>query len=283
MNGEGPQPTSLDSGGQSAIPRDLPSTGEEPRPVSSASTLNSNDIRAREERLARLRGDRLASIADMAVALTHEVTQPLTAAANFLSAARRLVGGNPGAVAALDKAEAQMVRAGRIIGRMRDFIARSEPETVEQSLHQIIRGASQLAAPALRRADVNLTFRLEAVADLVLVDRVEIEQALVNLLRNAIDVVGGSPEPKVTIATSSANGSIQIDIVDAAAGFAEIGLPNSFQPLNPTGVRSLGDGLLLARSIIDAHRGRVLAWPDMGGDALFSFTLPLVEEARGDG
>ncbi len=283
MNGEGRPPTSLDSGGQSAVPRDLPSIAEEPRPVTSASTLDSNDIRAREERLARLRGDRVASIADMAVALTHEVTQPLTAAANFLSAARRLVGGNPGAVAALDKAEAQMVRAGRIIGRMRDFIARSEPETVEQSLHEIIRGASELAAPALRRADVNLTFRLEAVADLVLVDRVEIEQAFVNLLRNAIDAVGASPERRVTVATSVANGSIQTDIVDAAAGFAESALPDPFHPLNPTGARTLSDGLLVARSIIDAHRGRVLAWPDMGGGALFSFTLPLVEEARGDG
>ena len=176
-----------------------------------------------------------------------------------------------------------MVRAGRIIGRMRDFIARSEPETVEQSLHEVIRGASELAAPALRHADVNLTFRLEAVADLVLVDRVEIEQALVNLLRNAIDAVGGSPERTVTIATSVANGFIQTDIVDAAAGFAESALPDSFQPLNPAGVRSLSDGLSVARSIIDAHRGRVLAWPDSGGGAMFSFTLPLVEQARGDG
>ena len=114
-----------------------------------------------------------------------------------------------------------MVRAGRMIGRLREFIARSEPETVEQSLHKVIRGASELAAPALRHADVNLTFRLEAVADLVLVDRVEIEQALVNLLRYALDAVGGSPERTVTIATSVANGFIQTDIVDAAAGFAE--------------------------------------------------------------
>jgi len=283
MNGDGRPPTSSDSGGESIVPEDLQSIAEEPRAVGSAATLDSNDKRAREERLARLRGDRVASIADMAVALTHEVTQPLTAAANFLSAARRLVGSAPDAVAALDKAEAQMVRAGRIIGRMREFIARSESEPVEQSLHEVIRGASELAAPALRHADVNLTFRLEAVADLVLVDRVEIEQALVNLLRNAIDAVGGSPERTVTIATSVANGSIQTDIVDAAAGFAESALPDSFQPLNPAGVRSLSDGLSVARLIIDAHRGRVLAWPDRAGGAMFSFTLPLVQQARGDG
>ncbi len=283
MNSDGRPPKSSDSGGQSSVPKDLQSIAEKPRAVSRASTLDLNDKLPREEWLARLRGDRLASIAEMAVAFTHEVTQPLTAAANFVSAARRLVGGAPDAVAALDKAEAQMVRAGRIIGRMREFIARSEPETIEQSLHEIIRGASELAAPALRHADVNLTFRLEAVADLVLVDRVEIEQALVNLLRNAIDAVGGSPERTVTIATSVANGSIQTDIVDAAAGFAESAPPDSFQPLNPAGVRSLSDGLSVARSIIDAHRGRVLASRDRGGGGTFSFTLPLVEQTRGDG
>jgi C4-dicarboxylate-specific signal transduction histidine kinase len=284
MNGDGRLPTSSDSGGQSTVPERLRSIAEEPRAVSRATSLASNDKRTREERLAWLRGDRLESIADMAVALTHEVTQPLTAAANFVSAARRLVGGaSPEAVAALDKAEAQMVRAGRMVGRMRDFMARSDPEAVEQSLHNVIRSASALAAPALRHADVNLTFRLEAVADLVLVDRVEIEQALVNLLRYTLDTVGGSPKRTVTIATSVANGFIQTDIVNAAAGFAETAQPDSLQPLSPDGVGSLSDGLSVARSIIDAHRGRVLAWPDSSCGAMFSFTLPLVGQACGDG
>ncbi len=284
MNHDRRPPKSSDSGGQSTVPKDLQSIAEEPRAVARSSTLDSNEKRAREQRLVRLRGDRLSSMADMAVALTHEVTQPLTAAANLVSAARRLVGGAaPDAVAALDKAEAQMVRAGRMIGRLREFIARSEPETVEQSLHKVIRDASELAAPALRDADVNLTFRLGAVADLVLVDRVEIEQALVNLLRYALEAVGGSPGRTVTIATSVANGFIQTDIVDAAAEFAETAEPNSSQPLNPTGVRRLGDGLSVARSIIDAHGGRVLAGRDGGGGAMFSFTLPLVEQVRDDG
>ena len=251
MNHDRRPPKSSDSGGQSTVPKDLQSIAEEPGAVARSST---------QQRLVRLRVDRLSSIADMAVALTHEVTQPLTAAANLVSAARRLVGGDaPDALAALDKAEAQMVRAGRMIGRLREFIARSEPETVEQSLHKVIRDASELAAPALRDADVNLTFRLGAVADLVLVDRVEIEQALVNLLRYALEAVGGSPGRTVTIATSVANGFIQTDIVDAAAEFAETAEPNSSQPLNPTGVRRLGDGLSVARSIIDAHGGRVVA------------------------
>jgi C4-dicarboxylate-specific signal transduction histidine kinase len=273
-----------DSGGQSTIPEDLQSMAEEPGPVARPSTLDSNDKRNRQQRLIRLRDDRLSSIADMAVALTHEVTQPLTAAANLVSAARRLVGGAaPDAVAALDKAEAQMVRAGRMISRMREFIARSEPETVEQSLHKVIQDASELAAPVLRDADVNLTFRLEAVADLVLVDRVEIEQALVNLLRYALEAGGGSPGRTVTIATSVANGFIQTDIVDATAESTEAAEPNSSQLLSPAGVRGLGDGLSVARSIIDAHGGRVLAGRGGGSGAMFSFTLPLVEQRCDDG
>ena len=171
-----------------------------------------SDRPTREERLDRLRGDRRALMADMTAALAHEINQPLTAAANYLSAARRLVGGNPAALAALDKTEAQLVRAGRIVGRLREFMARGEPETVTQSLHEVIRGARELAAPALKQANVDLNLRLEAAQDLVLADRVEIEQALVSLIGNAIKAVGGSADRRVTIATSLANGAIQTDI-----------------------------------------------------------------------
>ena len=124
-----------------------------------------SDRPTREERLDRLRGDRRALMADMTAALAHEINQPLTAAANYLSAARRLVGANPAALAALDKTEAQLVRAGRIVGRLRELMARGEPETVTQSLHEVIRGACELAAPALKQANVDLYLRLEAAQD----------------------------------------------------------------------------------------------------------------------
>ena len=220
-------------------------------------------------------------MADMTAALAHEINQPLTAAANYLSAARRLVGGNPAALAALDKTEAQLVRAGRIVGRLREFMARGEPETVTQSLHEVIRGARELAAPALKQANVDLNLRLEAAQDLVLVDRVEIEQALVSLIGNAIKAVGGSADRMVTIATSLANGAIQTDIADWRPGMSEPTDVESFEPLKSTNVGSLGDELWIARAIIEAHRGSVWAAPRRGGGAMFSFALPLVGQGPG--
>jgi C4-dicarboxylate-specific signal transduction histidine kinase len=234
----------------------------------------------REERLDRLRGDRRTLMADMTAALAHEINQPLTAAANYLSAVRRLVGGNSAALAALDKTEAQLVRAGRIVGRLREFMARGEPETVAQSLHEVIRGACELAAPALKQASVDLNLRLEAAQDLVLADRAEIEEALVSLISNAIKAVSGSADRMVSIATSLANGAIQTDIADGRPGISEPIDAELFEPLNSINVGSLGDDLWIARAIIEAHRGRVWAAPRRGG-AMFSFALPLVEQGSG--
>jgi two-component system, LuxR family, sensor kinase FixL len=222
-----------------------------------------------EDTRARLRGDRLASMAEKVVALAHEATQPLTAAANYLSAARHLLGGDPDAAAALDKAEAQILRAGRIIGRLQEFMAHREPEMVAQSLHELIHRARELSATALRRADVNLTLRLEAANDRVVVDHVEIEQAFVNLIRNAIGAVHGSPERTVSIATSLADASIQTVITGVSASIEAQSLDS------PDHVR--GDELAIAWQIIEVNRGRVSAAPYSIDGILASFALPLVE------
>jgi two-component system, LuxR family, sensor kinase FixL len=226
-----------------------------------------------EDTRARLRGDQLASMAEKVVALAHEATQPLTAAANYLSAARHLIGGDPDAGAALDKAEAQILRAGRIIGRLQEFMARGEPEMVAQSLHELIHRARELSATALRRADVNLTLRLEAANDQVVVNHVEIEQAFVNLIRDAIGAVHGSPERTVSISTSLADGSIQTVITGARAG---VSASIEAQTLDsPDHVRS--DELATVRQIIEANRGRVSAAPYSVDGVIVRFALPLVE------
>ena len=280
MSGDRKPSISTESAGECYISADSQSIDEEARALISAPKRDSIVIGAPEERGARPRGDRLATMADMAAALVHEVTQPLTAAANYLSAARRLIGGDPNAAAALDKAEAQMVRAGRIIGRLRELTARGEPDAVAQSLHELIRRASEVAAPALRRAGVNLTLRLDAAEDRVVADRIEIEQALVNLIRNA--ALGGSPQRTVTIATSVADGFIQTEVAGARAGIFESIQAELFDSSKSTEVDG-GDGLAIARSIIEAHRGRVSAVSYRVGGMLISFTLPLVEPEQGGG
>jgi C4-dicarboxylate-specific signal transduction histidine kinase len=258
-------PQAAPDSGRDFGPEDRRSIDEEP------SELNGglDGGRGLEDRLDRLRDDRLATIADLAPAWAHELTQPLTAAANYLSAARSLVGGNSDAIAALDRAATQMVRAGRIVGRLREFMARGDPGTLAQSLHDVIRAASELAAPALRQANVKLTLRLEAAQDLVLVDRVEIEQALINLIRHAAGLACGCEDRTITIGTSVANGTIQTDIVDARSRVSESVDARSPEPLNP-----------IACSIIEAHRGRVSAASGRDGGVIVGFALPLVEPDR---
>jgi two-component system sensor kinase FixL len=269
--------TPPESAGQSSLPNDRQSMDEEAR----ADTIGPKpDLRDRPAREDRLRGDRLALMADMTAALAHDLNQPLTAAANYLFAARRLVGGNPAALAALDKTEAQLVRAGRIVGRLREFMARGEPETATQSLHEVIRAARELAAPALSQANVDLNLRLEAAQDLVLADRVEIEQALVSLIGNAIKAAGGSADRMVTIATSLANGAIQTE-VDWRPRMSEPTDAELFEPSTSTNFGNLAEELWIARAIIEAHRGSVRAAPRRGGGAMFSFVLPLVEQRHG--
>jgi C4-dicarboxylate-specific signal transduction histidine kinase len=273
--------TPPESAGQSSVPNDRQSIDEALRADTIGPKRDLSDRPTREERRDRLRGDRVALMADMAAALAHEINQPLTAAANYLFAVRRHVGGNPAALAALDKTEAQLVRAGRIVSRLREFMAHGEPETVTQSLHEVIRGARELAAPALKQANVDLNLRLEAAQDLVLADRIEIERALVSLIGNAIKAVGGSADGMVTIATSLANGAIQIDIADWRPGLSESTDAELVEPLNWTNVGSLGDELRIARAIIEAHRGSAWAAPRRGGGAIFSFALPLVGQVPG--
>jgi phosphoglycerate-specific signal transduction histidine kinase len=218
-------------------------------------------------------------MADMAAAWAHEAAQPLAAATNYLFAARHLVDGNAEAVAALDKAAAQMVRAGRMVARLRAFLARRETEPVAQSLHNVIREAIELAAPALRHASVALTLRLEAAEDLVLVNRIEIEQALLSFVGHAAKEIAGSSQRSVTIQTSVGAMAIRTDIVATEARSS--GLPHPADASEPTSVPSFGC-FSIAQSIIETHRGRVWTSPDSAGRASLSFTLPLLAEpARG--
>lgn len=238
-----------------------------------------SDRPTRDER-SRPNGDRLALIVEMTAALAHEINQPLTAAANYLSAARRLAGCNQAAIAALDRTEAQLVRVGRIVGRLREFVARGEPQTVAQSLHEAIERARELAAPALKQADVDLSLRLEAAEDLVLADRAELEQALAGLIGGAIKAVSGSTDRKVRIATSVASGSIRTEITDWRPGISETIDAELWEPLNATNASRFGDELWIARAIIQAHCGSVWTAARRGGVTMFSFALPLVEQGR---
>ena len=233
-----------------------------------------------EARLSRLHSNRIDSMADMATALAHELNQPLAAAANYLFTARHLLTGKPGhpdaAInEALDKATAQMHRAGQIIAHLREFMSRGEPDKTEQSLHDLIGTTCELVAPAARQAGVEIVQRLEAAEDKVLADRVQIEQAMVNIIRNAVEAMSDAPERKLTISTTVEEDMVRVDFADTGRGLAGPASVDLFVPFSSTKSDGLGVGLSISRSIIDAHYGTIWAESNPGGGAKFCFTLPL--------
>ncbi len=236
-----------------------------------------------EARMQRLRVDRLDLMAQMATGVAHEINQPLSAIATYLSAARRLLQREPEAGAGkvdqiLDSAAAQVMRAGQIIGHLRGFITRGEPDKTLQSLHDVIRGACDFTDLNAKNVNVDVTLRLDAPCDRVIIDRVQIRQVLVSLKRNAIEAMHASETRELVISTTLLDGGmIRTDIADTGAGLAEEVLNVLFEPFMTTKTHGLGVGLSVSRSIVEAHYGHLWAEANPGGGAILSFTLPLAD------
>ncbi len=238
-----------------------------------------SERRRLEARLSKLHGNRLNSMSDMATALAHELNQPLAAAANYFALARQIASAQskePTLQEALEKASSQLLRAGQIIAHVREFMARGEPNRVDQSLHGLIKDACGLVTPSMRERGVTLSLRLDAAEDEVLADRVHIEQALVNLIRNAMEAMEETKDRKLIISTSVQDGMIRTDVADTGRGLSDTANVDLFVPFTSTKAVGLGVGLSISRSIIEAHYGAIWAEPNPAGPgARFSFTLPL--------
>ncbi|MTW17689.1 PAS domain S-box protein [Rhodoplanes serenus] len=250
-----------------------------------------------EARLQRLQSElvhvsRLTAMGEMASALAHELNQPLSAIANYLSGSRRLLAQDGGPDAerlsmvreAIDEAVAQSLRAGEIIRRLRDFVANREPEKRIESIDTLIEETSALALVGTREIGVRVRLKLDPQADHVFVDKVQIQQVLLNLMRNAIEAMEGSPERVLTVATSRRpDRSVMVEVADTGSGIAPEMAGQLFQPFATTKTYGMGIGLAISRTIVEGHDGRIWAEPAPGGGASFRFTLPaVVSEDLGD-
>lgn len=244
---------------------------------------------ATETRLQELQSElvhmsRLSAMGEMASALAHELNQPLSAIANYLSGAKRLLEranvSEPRAGDALEKAADQALRAGEIIRRLRDFLARGEGERRVESLHKLVQEACALALVGAREHGVRVQYSLAPAVGDVLVDRVQIQQVILNLVRNAIDAMAEHPRREMTIATSLAeDGMAMITVSDTGPGVDEAAAARLFQPFVTTKPSGMGVGLSISRTIVEAHGGRIWTEPNPGGGAIFRFTLRLAPEA----
>lgn len=238
--------------------------------------------RAAEAQIRKLHADRVNAIGCMATALAHELNQPLTAAASYLQAAQRLMrmpeDKRPAPVEnAVDRAAEQALRAGKIISHIREFVSHREPDKTLWNLHDLIHDACMLTNQSARQARVELKCDLSPMEVRVLADRIQIEQVMVNLIRNALEAVQHAERREVTIAASRAGDHVEVEVIDTGAGFPEEIKAELFEPFVTSKAQGLGVGLSVSRAIIEAHDGRISARPNPLGGSVVSFTLPVVE------
>lgn len=256
------------------------------------------DLTERQETEARLQDlqselvhvSRLTALGEMASALAHELNQPLAAIANYLQGSGDLLARNPVPAdkvkAALGKASDQALRAGEIIRRLREFVARGETERSVESLSKLIEEASALALVGAKEHGVSVRYAMDPAVDLVLADRVQIQQVVLNLIRNAIDAMDESPTRRIAIATRTApNDMVEIEVADTGPGISPEVASQLFQPFVTTKRTGMGVGLSISRTIVEAHGGRLWAESNNDGGATFRFTLRRVaiKDLKDDG
>jgi two-component system sensor kinase FixL len=222
---------------------------------------------------------RLSTMGEMASSLAHELNQPLSAIANYLQGSRRLLQNSrderaPVIMEAMDKAAEQALRAGQVIQRLRDFVARGETEKRIESIKKLVEEASALALVAAKDHLVRVDLRLDPAIDLVLVDKIQIQQVLLNLLRNALEAMQTSERRQLHVSTGRVEDNmVAVDVADTGSGISSDVASRLFQPFVTTKRQGMGVGLSISRTIVESHGGQITVKPNPGGGTIFRFTL----------
>ena len=247
------------------------------------------EMRLQELQSELVHVSRLTALGEMASTLAHELNQPLSAIANYMKGSRRLLEENTDERSAtlrdaMDRAAEQALRAGQVIRRLRDFVARGDSERRVEDVKKLVEEASALALVGIKDKGVRVRFDFNPGTDFVLADKVQIQQVLLNLIRNAIDAMENSDRRELVISTvPGPNNMIEIAVADTGAGIAPEIATQLFQPFVTSKRQGMGVGLSISRTIVEAHGGSIAPRPNPGGGTVFSFTLPAVtKEEIGD-
>ena len=221
---------------------------------------------------------RVRSMGQMAAALAHELNQPLTATANYVRAALRLLGApepNLDRVRqAMNLAVDQTLRSGEIIRRLRTFVARGEVLRQSQSVAVLIEEGCGLALVGAKERGIKVLISMEPDLPEALVDRVQIQQVLLNLIRNAMEAMDGCAARDLTIGASPRAEHVIVSVADTGIGVPPEIEAKLFQPFVTTKPQGMGIGLSVCRTIVEAHGGRLWMELNPGGGSVFRFTLP---------
>jgi two-component system sensor kinase FixL len=213
----------------------------------------------------------------MAAALAHELNQPLTATANYVRAALRLLEqpepNLPRVRQAMNLAAQQTLRSGEIIRRLRAFVARGEVARRPESVAKLIEEASALALVGAKEHGIKVLISIDPHLPNAMVDRVQVQQVLLNLIRNAVEAMEGREVRELSVGTTTDEGAVLVSVADTGGGISPDIEARLFQPFVTTKPEGMGIGLSVCRTIVEAHGGRLWVEPNSGG-SVFRFTLP---------
>jgi two-component system sensor kinase FixL len=248
-----------------------------------------------QQRLQELQAElihmsRFTAMGEMASTLAHELNQPLTAVASYLNGCRRLLDGNESLHNlmlrdAIDRAADQALRAGQIIRRLRQFVSRGESERQVENLAKLIEEASALALVGVKEAGIRVAFAFDPRVSFVLADKIQVQQVILNLMRNAIEAMQETTRRELTISTAEQpDEMVEISIADTGPGISPEIAAQLFQPFVTSKPQGMGVGLSISRTIVEAHGGRLWAEPNPGGGTIFRLTVKaLSKEELPDG
>jgi PAS domain S-box-containing protein len=228
---------------------------------------------------------RLITMGEMASSLAHELNQPLSAIANYCAGCiKRMQAGNyrfEDLLAAMQKASDQAERAGKIIRRMRDMVKKSDPKREPVSLEELVDEARAFADIEAQRTGTQIEVDIPENLPRIVVDRIMIEQVLLNLVKNGIEAMNSVPFDRRKLllqARLNEDEMLEIAISDHGHGLAEEDIERIFMPFYTTKPEGMGIGLAICRSIIEFHQGRLWVEPRREGGTVFRFTVPIEEK-----
>ncbi len=251
------------------------------------------DLTEREEYQAELdqarseiaRLARLNELGEMASTLAHELNQPLSAITNYVQGCRRMLEKIDEEHAnrmrgALDETAKQALRAGDIIRHLREFVTRGETDKGPEEINHLVEEAGALALVGSRERGIKSVFDFGAERSVVVADRVQIQQVLINLMRNAMEAMRDSEVKELVVRTREVSHEwLQVQVEDTGPGISDEVAPELFQPFITTKANGMGIGLSISKRIIESHGGELSVAKNEAGGATFTFTLPTYTEA----
>jgi signal transduction histidine kinase len=238
--------------------------------------------RERERRLNELEAvlihlSRVSELGQIVSSLIHEVNQPLAAISNYLGAGIQLAEGTKSERLKLimERSSEQASRAAGIIRHLRDFIANRESEKQVDDVPEMLRDAVRIALVGVGSEAPTIEMHCDPAASSALFNRVQIEQVVFNLVRNAVEAMAGTTRRALTIATEvTVDHMVQISIADTGPGLKPDVRAKLFEPFVTTKASGLGVGLSICRFIVETHGGQLQADDNPSGGTIFRFTIP---------